>query len=1126
MHLLATNHIIIKKSDHNPPMYTDYSYSITQLLSQRARLQGDRDIFHFVNRAEQVIESHTYRSLEQKAIQIASVLQKLQLAGKPVLLLHPPGLAYLEAFFGCLYAGTIAVPVFPPRKNAHASRLRSIAEDSGASVALTSANEKEKIEAEFAGSTLLDRLSIIAPDEQTPAKELSAPSIAHHSLDAIAFLQYTSGSTGKPKGVEVSYRNLMVNIKTLQLGAQHNSESVFVSWLPAFHDMGLIYGLLAQIYFNSCGYWMSPTTFISKPLRWLRTLAKFGGTHTIAPNFAYDLCVQTITPDQLKGLDFSHVQFMGNAAEPIRNETVQQFLDLMAPFGLSPEALCGGYGLAEATLKVTISNSQQPIKVCHVDTDLLSQKIFSEAEKASSKTRTLVGCGETKLDTQVCIVNPTTLQVCNADEVGEIWIKGETIAQGYWQQPEATKATFQAYTSDTHEGPFLRTGDLGFVYDKELFVTGRIKDIIIIHGVNYYPHDIEFTAANAEEALYHRSGAAFSIEVEGREKLVVTHEINRNFYKESREQLTKRCDEAKEKIAQEHELEVFAVVMVKKSSIPKTSSGKIRRKATRQQFLEGQLEVLASSSFPPHYLQNKAIAQVLKQSNCYFASDIQEPEQMDFSLMYFSSSDAGFKADKYKLVTEGVKFADQHHFKAVWVPERHFHAFGGLFPSPAVLCSYLAGITHNIRLRAGSVVLPLHDPVHITESWALVDNLSQGRVDLAFARGWNANDFVLSPANYENNREILYQGIDEVYKLWEGQSITRKNGKGEPFTFKVYPQPVQSHLNSWITCSGGKERFEEAGARGENVLTALLFQTPEELGEKIAAYREARKANQLDPQKGIVTLMLHTFVGPDMEMVKANVKTPFKQYLKSSINLWKNRLGELANMENEEHLDRFLDYAFERYYREAALFGTVDSCQSMIDRLQKIGVNEIACLIDFGVEVNATLENLTYILQLKNKFNSSTSTVSPHKNAPSTEVLAESATPVYTAKKNTSPVVQKQERIQFSKEHIKQEVLYAVARLLDLAPEQLDSQLSFRQMGLNSIKAIQLTDKLSSSLHFEVVPTWMFEAPTIHRFAEKLFEMQGGEIAANEDDEADLADMSEEGIASLLYEEIHNNNTK
>jgi natural product biosynthesis luciferase-like monooxygenase protein len=330
---------------------------------------------------------------------------------------------------------------------------------------------------------------------------------------------------------------------------------------------------------------------------------------------------------------------------------------------------------------------------------------------------------------------------------------------------------------------------------------------------------------------------------------------------------------------------------------------------------------------------------------------------MQFSLLYFSSNEAEFSQDKYRLLLEGAKFADRNDFTAVWLPERHFHPFGGLYPNPSVLASALAMVTERIRLRAGSVVLPMHHPVRVAEEWAVVDNLSDGRVDLSLAAGWNPNDFTLAPGNFANRYELLFSGLQTIRQLWSGEAVTLPGGLGQQVSIRIYPQPQQAALATWITCSGGRERFVQAGQHGANVLTALLFQRPDELAEKIRAYREARARYGYDPAAGHVTLMLHTFIGDDLDEVRRIVRAPFTAYLETSTDLWRQQsegLAELMQSQREE----ILAYAFERYFRTSALFGTPQTGAALIARLREADVDEIACLIDFGIDFDTTMKGL------------------------------------------------------------------------------------------------------------------------------------------------------------------------
>jgi len=340
------------------------------------------------------------------------------------------------------------------------------------------------------------------------------------------------------------------------------------------------------------------------------------------------------------------------------------------------------------------------------------------------------------------------------------------------------------------------------------------------------------------------------------------------------------------------------------------------------------------------------------------------PTWPTFSLLFFASAPAEFERDKFDLFRQSTRFADERGFEAVWIPERHFHAFGGMFPNPALSGVVLAETTRRIRIRAGSVVMPLHHPVRVAEEWAVVDNLSHGRVDISFAVGWNPNDFLFAPQAYAERAAITFEGIEAVRRMWAGEPYAGVNGKGERVSVTVHPLPVQKVLNVWLTCSGGRERFVETGEKGFNVLTALLFQSVEDLAEKIAAYRAARaKAGHAGP--GRVTLTLHTFVGRDEKSVKETVREPFKHYLESSADLWQVvSESRLKDMPPRKMAD-MLEYAFERYYQRTALMGARESTAKMVKACARAGADEIACLIDFGLPAKVIMEGMEWLDELR-----------------------------------------------------------------------------------------------------------------------------------------------------------------
>ena len=341
-------------------------------------------------------------------------------------------------------------------------------------------------------------------------------------------------------------------------------------------------------------------------------------------------------------------------------------------------------------------------------------------------------------------------------------------------------------------------------------------------------------------------------------------------------------------------------------------------------------------------------------------------KHMDFSLFYFASANVDEYSDKYRLLIDGAKFADTHGFAAVWTPERHFHEFGGLYPNPSVTSAALATVTERIQIRAGSVVLPLHDPLRVAEEWAVVDNLSNGRVAISFASGWQPNDFVIAPQNYANRKEVMLHGIETVRRLWRGEKVRRRDGNGTEIEVSILPRPIQRELPIWVTASGSPETFRSAGAIGANLLTHFLNQNIEQLAEKIAIYRSAWREHGHGPGTGQVTLMLHTFVGRSDDEVREKVRGPFSNYLRSSVDLWlARRPGQNIEEFTEEELADLVSYAFDRYFETSGLFGTPSTCLQMIDRLKSIGVDEVGCLIDFGIDFDSVTSGLQYLNTLR-----------------------------------------------------------------------------------------------------------------------------------------------------------------
>ena len=578
-----------------PEIQSDFS-TIVEVLSQRGSYQPDQLAFTFLPDGETEGDRLTYRELDRQSRAIAAKLQTLGLSGKCALLLYPPGLNYLAAFFGCLYAGVVAVPAYPPRNQRNIPRIKAIWVDAQATIAMTTTAMLSKVQTLLEGNTDLENIQWLTTDELDDglAESWQQPSI---NTDTLAFLQYTSGSTGTPKGVMLSHGNLLHNAVMTYRLMGHSPDSKFVSWLPTYHDMGLIGGILQPLYGAFPCILMPPAAFLQRPYRWLQTISRYGGTTSGAPNFAYELCTQKITPEQQETLDLSSWDVAFNGAEPIRQDTLERFCAKFASCGFRPSAFYPCYGMAEATLMVSGGRKADPPVVKTIQGDALEQHQAIETSVEQEDAYSSVGCGQTLPGQQIVIVHPETLTPCLPSEVGEIWVSGPSIGNGYWNRPEETEQIFRACLSNAEDsmtgvsGKFLRTGDLGFLHNGELFVTGRVKDLIIIRGRNLYPQDIELTAERSHPSLRMSGGAAFAVEREGEERLVVVQELEFRA-KPNVEEVTAAIRQA---VTEEHEVQVYGVILIKPGSIPKTSSGKIQRRACKAKFLDGDLRIIGNS---------------------------------------------------------------------------------------------------------------------------------------------------------------------------------------------------------------------------------------------------------------------------------------------------------------------------------------------------------------------------------------------------------------------------------------------------------------------------------------------------------------------------------------------------
>ena len=542
--------------------------NLIDILLERSDNEGEKLAYSFLGDGETQTARLTYQELGEKAKAIAANLQSCCKKGDRALLLYPPGLEFIVAFYGCLLGGIIAVPAYPPRKQGKNSALLSILEDAQPKVILTESSILGNIQRKLG-----DKQKQILATDKIEIEQGNNWVLPQINGETIAFLQYTSGSTGRPKGVIINHENLIHNCEKISTLFEVSTQSKGVIWLPPYHDMGLIGGILEPLYGGFAVSLMSPLNFLQKPIKWLQAISKYRGEISGGPNFAYELCVSKITSQEKETLDLSswEVAFIG--AEPIRVQTLEKFTTAFAGCGFRRETFYPCYGMAEATLFVSGGRKTAPPVIDYLE----------------ENSRKIVGCGQGWLDEKIVIVNPQFLTECEAKEVGEIWVNSASVASGYWNKPEETEQTFKAYLKQ-HSEPFLRTGDLGFIKEGELFVTGRLKELIIIRGRNYYPQDIEEIVEKSHPSLQANCSAAFGVEINGEEKLVVVAEVERSQSKNL--DVDAAIGSIKKALSEELEIGIYAIQLLRTASIPKTSSGKIKRSACKQGFLEGTLNIV------------------------------------------------------------------------------------------------------------------------------------------------------------------------------------------------------------------------------------------------------------------------------------------------------------------------------------------------------------------------------------------------------------------------------------------------------------------------------------------------------------------------------------------------------
>lgn len=1728
--------------------------TILDLLRLRTCEQPNAIAYSYLDNGEDVAARITYADLEQRALAVAELLRALTKPGDRVVLIYPSGLEFLGAFFGCLYARIVAVPLHAPRPGRHNDRLAAVIANADARLVLTTRDLLSKVQQAMRDQAEASQLQVLTTDD-LDLTHLRDPNPETIEEGDLAFLQYTSGSTSTPKGVMVSHGNLLANQRMIHQTFRGTRESIVLGWLPLYHDMGLIGNVLQTLWMGAHCILMSPASFLQRPARWLEAISRYGATISGGPDFAYRLCTEKITGPLSSTLDLSCWSVAFNGSEPIRPSTMERFTDRFSSSGFKRSAFVPCYGLAEATLFVSGKPAGDSPVLYRYEAEKLRGNLVVLDERLVGNNNLLAGSGSVADGLQVEIVDPETSTPAAFGHVGEIWVAGPSVAQGYWRSDGATEEAFRARTTISNAS-FLRTGDLGFRLGDELFVTGRLKDLIIVRGQNHYPQDIESAAAASDPVLGTSIGAAFSFENESGSSIVLAQEVPRQIV--SSEELTQLERAIRKEVGEQEGITLERVALVKFGSIPRTTSGKVRRQACRDLYLAGDLEVLnrageqdatvdtpssvsmeidgatrlpaicqlagemaqikpeaidpghsllalgldslmmtnlrfqiekqlalsvsleqmlsgkslrelaeeaqdipqnlpqeerkttlfanSTEEFPlsmgqraiwflhllspespaynlfsasragspfdvpvlheafqvltdrhsllrsvvvnsegdpihralpgyqvdftavdgtdwgdetlreylrkeanrtfnpseappfrvyvvrqgergdvllvvlhhlladlssisilledlrtayaalishrevklpvrPHYssfvasqadtlysgdwnrqrdfwleylrdaqvalaspfdrsssspggsggtvrfrigeqlttrikhraassnvslytflmaafqtlllrltaqddllvgsvvsgrteaawagtigycvnqivlrarwnadstfqdllshtqrdvskalecqdypfsaltddfhtiygsrsepltrimfslqtaarradrglssfllghdgntlrlgefeldaleidnegaqfdlslvisegasgllgvlqyrtdllerefaetlatqfelvletvaadpacplrevsllaeseriqilehwnrtevpyeadiaidefierqagiapdacavraqdgeltygelsAQSTRLAKLLRQkgvdeetvvglhchrtkylpiamlailkaggaflpldpalpaermrymleqtsapivlsdeTEAWSALSLNTPIEIvkvdnpsswatnghfevdavlcrgssterlayviftsgstgrpkgvmvthrnvinffkgmdshldcrlgdkfialssisfdisilellwplthgaeialvperghrgtsllsiahhdsrgpEFSLFYFADASEQRGSERYRLLLEGAKFGDRNGFAAVWTPERHFHRFGGSYPNPSLTSAAIAAVTERIAIRAGSVVLPLHDPIRVAEEWSTIDNLSGGRVGVAFASGWHVDDFVLAPDRYANRREVMLAGITRLQKLWRGESVEAVNGNGKAIQIHLYPSPVQLELPIWITASGTPATFQLAGTLGANLLTHLLGQTLDEVAANIERYHEALRQNGFDPATRCVTLMLHTYLGEDRDTVKDRIHIPFREYLRSSLGLVEKLIASLGlpvdlKSLSPKDLDDLLDFAFNRYWETSGLFGTVEDCRPMVDRIAKMGVSEIACLLDFGVDTDLVLGNLPLLRSL------------------------------------------------------------------------------------------------------------------------------------------------------------------
>lgn len=537
-------------------------------------------------------ESLTHSQLWQDVCKVSRYLRMTVSPGSRILIFYPSGLEYIKVFYGCLLAGMVAVPLYPPRRNVKSDRIVKIAESCSASLALTGYSELENVQTTWQNENQSGvKLEICALDfSMLPVDHAQNPDKI--TADQPAFLQYTSGSTGTPKGVTITHGNILANMRHLESTSSGNNRDVFVNWAPLFHDMGLVVTVLWPVYLGTLSVLMAPATFVRNPLCWLQAIHKYRGSICGAPNFAYDLCTDKIDAVDLKELDLSSWRIAFNSAEPVKYKTMEDFFHKFAQCGFRENTFYPAYGMAEATVFVAGGTADESLTSVSIERSRFTEhKLVPVAHDDPNSIR-LVACGRVSEPHDLKIVDPQTRMETKDGEIGEIWFGGPSVSPRYWGLEKVSTQTFeQRIAGDLSARGYLRTGDLGAMLEGQVFVTGRMKDLIIFHGKNYYPQDIEDMATNAHSAVRSGHCAAFAVDADNEpERLILVAELERQHFRKANPIEIEAA--IRERIFMNCGVNVDEIVLLKPYSIPMTSSGKIRRGETRQLYLNRKFEVI------------------------------------------------------------------------------------------------------------------------------------------------------------------------------------------------------------------------------------------------------------------------------------------------------------------------------------------------------------------------------------------------------------------------------------------------------------------------------------------------------------------------------------------------------